>query len=198
VAPITDNMPRVPVPTWSGEPSGDHEHTPPEVPVTSTNTEYEIVDLYAVMQQNKDTSNGMSEVPFVHEVHLDRPKGEIVQVHAVFDDSAMICAMSTGVFSQVRHRLAGWQQSRRLLHMANGVLIPSQATWMGTFEIKGVKAHGTFKVFDSGGGWSFLFSKPMLQVFKAEHNYKQDTIQVRDSKQSATLMNQIANPYYAK
>jgi hypothetical protein len=98
----------------------------------------------------------------MHEVHLDGPKGEIVWVHAAFDDGTMICAMSTGIFSQVRHRLASWQQSKQLLHMANGALISSQAMWMGIFEIEGIKAHGTFKVFDSGGRWSFLFGKPML------------------------------------
>jgi hypothetical protein len=85
-----------------------------------------------------------------------------VQVRAVFDNGAMICAMSIDIFKQVKHQLEGWLPSTRILCMANGALIPSQATWTGTFEIEGVKAHGTFEVFNSGGGWSFLFGKPML------------------------------------
>jgi hypothetical protein len=80
--------------------------------------------------------------------------------------------------------------------MANRVLVPSQAAWTGTFKIKGVKACGTFKVFNSSGRWSFLFGKPMLQAFKALHDYTTDTIQVRDDKCPAMLMNQIANPHH--
>jgi hypothetical protein len=83
-------------------------------------------------------------------------------VRAVFDDGAMICAMSIDVFKQVKHQLEGWLPSTHILCMANGALVPSQAAWTGTFKIKGVKACGTFEVFNSGSGWSFLFGKPML------------------------------------
>jgi hypothetical protein len=54
------------------------------------------------------------------------------------------------------------------------------------------------EVFDSSGGWSFLFRKPMLQAFKANHDYKQDTIQVRDDQTTAELKNQINSKYYMK
>jgi hypothetical protein len=162
VALIVNSMPRLPVPTWSREPSRDHDYTSPKVPAMCTNTEHDIVDLYSVTQPNVNTSEGTWEVPFVHEVHLYRPKGEAVRVCAVFDNGAMICAMSIDIFKQVNHRLADWLPSTCILCMANGALVLSQAMWTGTFEIEGVKAHRTFEVFDSGGGWSFLFRKPML------------------------------------
>ena len=46
--------------------------------------------------------------------------------------------------------------------MANGTIILLEATWMGTIHIEGIEATGTFEVFNSGGGWSFLFGKPLL------------------------------------
>jgi hypothetical protein len=155
-------MPRLPVPTWSRELSGDQDCTSPKVPAMCINTEHNIVDLYTVTQLNVNTSEGTREVPFVHEVHLHGPKGEVVRVHAVFDDGAMICAMSIDIFKQVNHQLADWLRSTCILHMANRALILSQAMWTGTFEIEGVKAHRTFEIFNSGSGWSFLFGKPML------------------------------------
>jgi hypothetical protein len=163
-----------------------------------TNTEQDIVDLYTVTSLDENTVDRTWEVPFVHKVHLHRPKGEIVWVRAVFNDSAIICAMSLDIFKQVRHRLAGWQPSTRILHVANGVLIPSQATWTGTFKIEGVKAQGTFEVFNSSGRWSFLLGKPMLWALGAIHDYSLDTIQVREDRQSVTLTNQINNPHPAK
>ena len=56
-----------------------------------------------------------------------------------------------------------------------------------------------FEVFDSGGGWLFLFGKPMLWAFHALHDFRNDTvILVRDKKQAAVLTNQIDQPYYAR
>jgi hypothetical protein len=118
-------MPRVPVPTQSGELSRDRDHTSPELPAMCTNTEHNIVDLYTVTRPDVNTSEGIMELPFVHEVHLQGPKGEIVRVCAVFDDGAMICATSIDVFKQVKHQLEGWLPSTRILRMANGALIPS-------------------------------------------------------------------------
>jgi hypothetical protein len=138
-----------------------------------------------------------AEKPFVHEVQLQGPKGEVVRVRAVFDDGAMVGAMCTTIFEQVRHRLAGWQPSQRVLRMANGALVRSRAQWSGTIELEGMKAQGNFEVFDSGGGWSFLFGKPLLKAFKAQHEYEQDTIQVRSEGRKATLTNQLDTPYYA-
>jgi hypothetical protein len=81
--------------------------------------------------------------------------------------------------------------------MANGVLVRSHAKWSGMLKLEGTKAQGTFEVFDSGGGWSFLFGKPLLKAFKAQHEYEQDTIQVRSEGCEAMLTNQLNVPYYA-
>ena len=57
---------------------------------------------------------------------------------------------------------------------------------------------GTVEVFDSGGGWSLLFGKPMLWAFKVIHDYEQDTIQVREDQTVAELKNQVDSEYYTK
>jgi hypothetical protein len=74
--------------------------------------------------------------------------------------------------------------------MANGVIVPSQAVWRGEVEIAGVKAQGEFEVFDSGGGWKFLFGKPMLHAFKTIHNYKMDQVDITGKGGTRTLLNQ--------
>ena len=73
--------------------------------------------------------------------------------------------------------------------MANGAIVPSEATWSGKIHVGGVEASGTFKVFDSGGGWSFLFGKPLLHAFKAKHDYETDEVTIVDNKSSAILYN---------
>ncbi|KAG2051605.1 hypothetical protein BDR06DRAFT_1010322 [Suillus hirtellus] len=78
--------------------------------------------------------------------------------------------------------------------MANGNIINVEAKWLGTIEINGIQANRDFEVFDSGGGWAFLFRKPLLQSFEANHNYKSDSITISDSSKSTTLYNQIAHP----
>ena len=77
--------------------------------------------------------------------------------------------------------------------MANGAIVPSEATWSGTIHVEGVEASGTFEVFDSGGGWSFLFGKPLLCAFKAKHNYETDEVTIIDNKGSAILCNHPTN-----
>jgi hypothetical protein len=117
-------------------------------------------------------------------------------VHAIFDDGAMIGTMCITIFEKVKHWLHGWCPSKHMLHMVNGVLVQSQAMWTGMIDLNGVRAQGTLKVFDSGGGWSFLFGKPMLKAFRANHNYEKDKIQVRNNEKTAELENQIDSPYY--
>ena len=52
---------------------------------------------------------------------------------------------------------------------------------------------GTFEVFDSQGGWSFLFGKPLLCAFKAVHDHTMDKVTISDSNAATTLHSQ----YYA-
>ncbi|KAG1774665.1 hypothetical protein EV702DRAFT_1237852 [Suillus placidus] len=74
--------------------------------------------------------------------------------------------------------------------MANGTIVPSKAVWRGEVVIAGIRTQGEFEVFDSGGGWSFLFGKPLLQAFKAVHEYETDTVRIMGEGGSATICNQ--------
>jgi hypothetical protein len=177
---------------WSEEPSVDEQPKPP-----STENKYQVCDLYAVGGASAAEEAKEQAKPFVHEVCLLGPSGEVVRVRVIFDDGAMIGAMCVTIYEKVKHRLQGWCPSQRVLRMANGTLVKSQATWMGTIDLNGVRAQGTLEVFDSGGGWSFLFGKPMLRAFRATHNYEKDTIQVRDDKKTMELENDIDSAYYA-
>lgn len=71
--------------------------------------------------------------------------------------------------------------------MANGVIVRANAFWEGEIEIKGVRTHSSFEVFDSGDSWEFLFGKPLLTVFNAVHDYKNDTVTVENKGATATL-----------
>jgi hypothetical protein len=178
--------------TGEGESGKEAQLGHSETQAECTREQCDMIDLYAI--------GGTSETarPFVHEVRLQGPRGEIVRVRAIFDDGAMICTMSTSVFEQVRHCLGAWKPSTRVLRMANGAIAKSEATWSGTVELDGVRAAGTFEVFDSAGGWSFLLGKPMLQSFRAHHDYERNEIQVSDTTRKTTLTNQVGDPYYAR
>ena len=81
----------------------------------------------------------------------------------------MVAAMCTSIFYKVQHRLGNSALSKCLLRMANGAIEPSKRWWEGLIKLCNVMANGQFEVFDSQGGWEFLFSKPLLQLFKATH-----------------------------
>jgi hypothetical protein len=108
-------------------------------PVTSPVETIQIVDLYMVGHVKATRQHVETEaVPFLHQVSLEGPKGEIVRVRALFDDGAMVGAMCTSIFNKVKHCLHNWNQSKRQLHMANGNIVSSLAKWTGTIEIEGV------------------------------------------------------------
>ena len=52
----------------------------------------------------------------------------------------------------------------------------------------GVKAQGEFKVFDSGGGWAFLFRKPLLCTFKARHNFEDNMVTITGNNSALTML----------
>jgi hypothetical protein len=174
-------MPDTQVPTQSKEPSGDCQLNSPPDQKPCTKIEYKTCDLYMVGGLGLASKDRMVERPFVHEVQLLGPKGEIVRVCTVFDDGTMICTMCSHIYKKVKHRLQGWKPSKHVLCMANGTLVKSQATWTGKVRLGSIQVEGTIEVFNSSRGWSLLFGKPMLQAFKVNHNYEQDMIQVRDS-----------------
>ncbi|KAJ8585783.1 hypothetical protein M405DRAFT_744702, partial [Rhizopogon salebrosus TDB-379] len=128
-------------------------------------------------------------LPFLQHVSFAGPQGEIVRVKALFDEGAMVSAMCTSVFEQVKHRLGNWVPSTKRLRMANGTIVPSKAVWRGEVTINGISTQGEFEVFNSGGGWKFLFGKPLLFAFKAIHEYETDTVSITGKGGSTTIRN---------
>ena len=168
----------------------------PHVYTISPNTE--IVDLYEVGHEKVTRnicSSGKTEIPFAHQIKIHGPQGEIVRLSALFDGAAMVAAMCTSLFTKVKHRLGTWYPSQKLLRMANGSLVPSQARWEGTIELKSVAITGSFEVFDSGGSWAFLFGKPLLRLFKAKQNFGTDTVEIEAGDGSVlVLQNELHVP----
>ncbi|KAF8868433.1 hypothetical protein BD779DRAFT_1793882 [Infundibulicybe gibba] len=132
-----------------------------------------------------------NSVPFVHGVELEGPNGEIVRIRSVFDDGAMVNAIDKKLHTKIKERLTMAKPSSKVLHMADGRLVPSAGIWEGGVTVAGIKNQGRFEIFDSGGAWGLLFGKPLLQAFKAQHDYEKDTIQVRQTDgMEAILKNQ--------
>jgi hypothetical protein len=103
----------------------------------------------------------------------------------------MVNAMSTALYAAVRHRIGELQWSVKILRMANGALVPSIGSWEGHIRFGGARVHATFEVLPSGGSWSFLFGKPLLEQFGAVHDYGTDTILVPGENRSTVVSNQI-------
>ncbi|KZP25881.1 hypothetical protein FIBSPDRAFT_680738, partial [Athelia psychrophila] len=114
--------------------------------------------------------------PFVQWVGLQGPLGETVRIRAVVDDGAMCGAIDSGVFEKASTRLSTLIPSGRVLRMANGAKVASQGVWRGTVDVGGVKKQGQFEVFPSGGAWSMLFGKPLLEEFGMLHDYRTDEL----------------------
>ncbi|TFY74871.1 hypothetical protein EWM64_g9142, partial [Hericium alpestre] len=107
--------------------------------------------------------------------------------------------MCTSVYRRIKHRLGTWERSSKTLRMANGTKVVSEAVWHGRIELGDVGVEGSFEVFDSGGGWAFLFGKPLLKAFNAIHDYGTDSVEVRGSdNHTATFSNQLRAPLYRR
>jgi len=72
--------------------------------------------------------------------------------------------------------------------MANGSLVAPMGCWEGIVELGGATVAGSFEVFDSCGGWDFLFGKRLLTAFSAVHDYATDEVFL--PTQQHTLQNQ--------
>jgi hypothetical protein len=82
------------------------------------------------------------------------------------------------MYEGIKHRMGGLQRSGKTLRMANGTLVSSRGYWDGFVRFGGARVQMVFEVFPSGGSWSFLFGKPLLERFAAVHNYSTDTIRI--------------------
>ncbi|KAJ7209815.1 hypothetical protein B0H12DRAFT_988346, partial [Mycena haematopus] len=116
--------------------------------------------------------------PFICGIEVEGPRGELVRIRALEDDGAMVNAMCTALYEAIKHRIGELQWSVKTLRMANGALVPSTGYWEGYIRFGGARVRATFEVFPSGGSWSFLFGKPLLEGFGAVHDYATDTIAV--------------------
>ncbi|KIJ91496.1 hypothetical protein K443DRAFT_654402 [Laccaria amethystina LaAM-08-1] len=155
--------------------------------VCEEDVELKVVDLYAVRAESDETQKKGTK-PFIHQVKLHGPKGEVVRVWGLFDNGAMVDAMSTETYNRVRHRLSPLGRSNRRLRMANGNIVNPIGCWKGTVELGDTTVKGSFEVFDSGSGWDFLFGKTLMTAFEAVHNYAVDEVLV--PQHQLTLQNQ--------
>ena len=120
-------------------------------------------------------------IPFEKKIGLIGSSGEPIELRATFDDGAMVNAIDTTVFDTVKGKLSETQPSLKVLRMANGALMPSEGLWSGGVVVDGAQTEGDFEIFPSGGAWQALFGKPILQTFKATHEYVNDTIIIKST-----------------
>ena len=163
----------------------------PETIVHTVPPNMTIFDLYKVGHKSvtrETCRDANTEITFAHQIKIHGPQGEIVQVSALFDGAAMVAAMCVSLFNRVKHRLGTWQPSHKLLRMANGSLVPSQARWEGMIQLMDVTIKGSFEVFDSGGSWAFLLGKPLLRRLKARQNFGSDTVEIEANDGSVTIL----------
>ena len=125
--------------------------------------------------------------PFIQQLNIMAEGGETVRVWANFDDGALANAMLLAKFNAIKHHLGHYKASSRLLRMVDGTIVRPRAVWEGEMEIKGIRVHSSFEVFDSGGNWEFLFGNPLLTAFHAVHKYTFDTVMIENRGRTAVL-----------
>ena len=143
--------------------------------------------MYAVHPESHN-AQGKRVKPFIHQIKLHRLRKETTQVWGLFDNGALVDAMSMKMYLQVKHKLAPLGTSTQRLRMANGSIVTPGGCWEGIVELGGATVAGSFKVFDSCGGWDFLFGKRLLTAFSAVHDYATDEVFL--PTQQHTLQNQ--------
>ena len=74
----------------------------------------QIVDLYTVGSEEPDEFeiDPLPEVPFVHRVAVNGPRGSVVRVRGMFNSGAMANAMCSAVYDNIKHRLSPVQPSK--------------------------------------------------------------------------------------
>ncbi|KAG1739437.1 uncharacterized protein EDB91DRAFT_1082378 [Suillus paluster] len=138
-------------------------------------TKPEIVDLYSI---SDDLEEVTESVPFTTQAILYGPGGKTSCFQVNVDDGAMVNVIDLKVFHKVERNLKRLIRSNQSLRMADRSIVPSHGLWQGTFQWNKVKIRTSFKVFDSGGAWSMLIGKPLLEQLGAKHDYAQDAITI--------------------
>ncbi|KAJ3925333.1 MAG: hypothetical protein NXY57DRAFT_967998 [Lentinula lateritia] len=145
--------------------------------VQSVLEESDILDVYSVHNGDSHISS-----PFSMDIGLTDFEGRQAKVEAMVDDGAMVAAMDIAVYERLRTTIGGWELTQRRFRIANGSVVPGTVRWKGRINVEGAEVDGDFEVFDSGGGWKFLFGKPLLEQFLAVHDYGKDTIKLQGSR----------------
>ena len=159
----------------------------------TTLNELQLVDLYTVGSEEPEEFgiNPLPEVPFVHGIAVNGPRGSIVHIRGVFDSGAMVNVMCSTVYDEIKHRLSPLQPSSQRLRMVNGSIIHSKGQWAGQISLGKTTVACSFEVFPSGGSWGFLVGKPMQRSFGAIHNHATDEISIPHDSGHKVLVNEI-------
>ena len=131
-----------------------------------------VVDLYIADLTEKIEKT----IPFTQMVGLKGEKGIIMNIKGLFDNGTMVNLLCKSVYTSMQGGLGNLLPSSRTLHMANRSCVPSAGRWVGDVYLGTQMVKSSFEVFPSGGGWSLLFGKPLLEQFRAVHDYENDTI----------------------
>jgi len=114
----------------------------------------------------------------------------MTKIEGLFDDGALVNSICNSKFATLQARLGKPTPSTKTLLMADGARIASRGCWMGDVTLGGKTARASFEIFPSGGGWSLLFGKPLLEQFKAVHDYSNDTLSIPLNGEWQTLVNE--------
>ncbi|KAF8808215.1 hypothetical protein BYT27DRAFT_7004532, partial [Phlegmacium glaucopus] len=148
-----------------------------------------VFDLY-IVDSPREKIPGKMCVPFVHGIELAGTRGEVVRFCSVFDDGALVNAIDEVMYRESRNRLLALECSTKILQIADGRLVASKGVWKGWVTVRGVWHKGVFEVFSSNNAWAVLFGKPLLEAFKAIHDYSEDVICLPLNESWVTLDNQ--------
>jgi hypothetical protein len=122
-------------------------------------------------------------------VALQGPQGEVNRVLGLFDTGCQVGALDKTYYERAVKRMGKLTAPTKRLRMADGTLVDTYGTWGGTTTVGGVSIKGEFDVFDSHGGWTILFGKPLLAAIGAVHDVRADVVTVSGGGQSAVLEN---------
>ncbi|KAH8799275.1 hypothetical protein DL96DRAFT_1564687 [Flagelloscypha sp. PMI_526] len=125
-------------------------------------SKYDIIDLYSV----SDEASKHQSIPFKCYTDLKTTVNDVTILASV-DDGAMVGGLDENLYKRERKTLGMLRKSRRRLKTADGTTIIPRGVWQGVMEWGGVRKEVELEVFKSGGGWSILLGKPILEKFSA-------------------------------
>ena len=85
----------------------------------------DIINLYSVHSQTIQPTYQ----PFIQSMSLIDSENPECTFHALIDDGALANAMSKALYQCIKNHISGWHPSKQHLHMADGTIVPSLATW---------------------------------------------------------------------